>query len=229
MSHAIARWRCLTALPALLVLCGCGATVYLDKFDAAATGQPPAPPATGTSTATGSAAIAANPQNPGSTDRWLRLARPVATQAGGEYIATFTETLTNIKASVSLVGFIPQSSKIMMTVFFEPKAPAPPAPLLHIDLLPDGNIRLNDTTIAGTYKFDTLIGFVINFDLTGTSKKASLLIRGGGNDVGTDVTVPTSAANFGLGRVRVVAPFEGVNAPAGAFLVNDVLATRPNQ
>lgn len=223
------RWRCLTALPALFVLAGCGATVYLDKFDAAAPGQAPAPPATGTSSVSGSAVIAAHPQNPGSTDRWLRLARPVATQSGGEYIATFTETLTKTKASVSLVGFIPQASKIMMTVFFEPRPPAPPAPLLHIDLLPNGNIRLNDATIAGTYAFNTLIGFVVNFDLTGTAPKASILIRGGGNDAGIDVPVPVNAANFGLGRVRVVAPFEGVNAPAGAFLVNDLLATRPNK
>ena len=228
MSHSTSRWRCLTALPALLVLCGCGATVYLDKFDAAPAGQPPAPPAEGTSAVSGSAVVAVNPQNPGSTDRWLRLARPVATQAGGEYIGTLTETLTNTKASVSLVGFIPKASPIMMTIFFEPKAPAPPIPLLHIDLLPNGNIRLNDSTIAGSFAFDTLIGFVVNFDLTGPAPKASILIRGGGNDASTDVPVPANAASFGLGRIRVVAPFEGVNAPAGAFLVNDLLATRPN-
>ena len=229
MSHSIAHWRCLLALPVLLALSACGATVYLDKFDAAAPGQAPAPPSTGTSAATGSAVIAAHPQNPGSSDRWLRLARPVATQAGGEYIATFTEQLAHTKASVSLVGFVPKTSPIMMTVFFEPKAPAPPIPLLHIDLLTNGNIRLNDSTIAGTFKFDTLIGFVVNFDLTGSAPTASILIRGGGNDVGIDVPVPANAANFGLGRVRVVAPFEGVNAPSGAFLVNDLLATRPNQ
>jgi hypothetical protein len=226
MSQPTPRWRFLTIVPALLVLYGCGATVYLDKFDPAAVGQPPAPPAVGTSTTSGEVVVAANPQDPGSTDRWLRLARPVPTQAGGEYVGTLTETLTT-KASVALVGYIPKVSPIMMTVFFEPRAPAPPVPLLHIDLLPNGNIRLNDSTIAGTFKFDTLIGFSVSFDLNAAGPKASVLIRGGGNDASIDVPVPVNAASFGLGRIRVLAPFEGVNAPAGAFLVNDLLATRP--
>jgi hypothetical protein len=170
-----------------------------------------------------------HPQNPGSTDRWLRLARPVATQPGGEYIGTLTESLTKTKASVSLVGFIPKASPIMMTVFFEAKAPAPPVPLLHIDLLPNGNIRLNDSTIAGTFAFDTLIAFIVNFDLSGAAPKASVFVSGGGNNASIDVPVSANAAGFGLGRVRVFAPFEGVNAPAGAFLVNDLLATKPNK
>ena len=116
MSHPSPLWRFLTVVPPLLVLYGCGATVYLDKFDAAAVGQPPAPPAVGTSTTSGDAVVAANPQDPGSTDRWLRLARRVPTQAGGEYVGTLTETLTKTKASLALVGFIPKVSPIMMTV-----------------------------------------------------------------------------------------------------------------
>jgi hypothetical protein len=228
VSHPNPRWRFLTVLPLLFVLGGCGTTVFLDKFDAAAVGQPPAPPTTGTSTSSGGAVIAANPQNVASTDRWLRLSRTVATQEGGQYIGTFTQNLTKRKASVDLVGFIPKSSPIMMTVFFEPQPPAPPAPLLHIDLLPNGNIRVNDSTVAGTFKFDTLVGFFITFDLTESSPNASILVRGGGNDASLTVPVPASAANFGLGRVRIFAPFEGVNAPSGAFLVNDIIATTPN-
>ena len=227
MSHPHLRWRFLAALPFVFALGGCAPTVYLDKLEAAV-GQPPAPPATGTSTVSGPAVIAANPQDVSSADRWLRLSRTAPTQPGGEYIGTFTQNLTKSKGSVDLVGFVPKSSPIMMTVFFEPKPPAPPAPLMHIDLLPNGNIRVNDSTIAGTYQFDHLVGFFINFDLTGSSPNASILIRGGGNDASLTVPVPASAANFGLGRVRIVAPFEGVNAPNGAFLVNDIIATKPN-
>lgn len=227
MVHHIPRWR-LTVLSLLFVLGGCATTVYLDKFDAAAVGQAPAPPTTGTSAIAGAAVIAANPQNSGSTDRWLQLSRTVATEGGGQYIGTFTQNVVNKRASVDLVGFVPSSSPIMMTVFFEPQPPAPPAPLLHVDLLPNGNIRLNDTTVAGTFKFDTLVGFFINFDLENASPTASVLIRGGGNDASLTVPVPTSAAKFGIGRVRIFAPFEGVNAPNGAFLVNDLVATTPN-
>jgi len=172
--------------------------------------------------------IDAHPQNAGSTDHWLKLPRTVATQGGGQYIGMFTQSVTNEKASVDLVGFIPHSSPIMMTVYFEPKAPAPPIPLLHVDLLSNRNIRVNDTTVAGTFLFDTLVGFFINFDLTGPSPSAELLIRGGGIDASLTVAVPASAAKFGLGQVRIVAPFEGVNAPNGWFWVNDVIATTPN-
>jgi hypothetical protein len=222
------HWRFLSVLPFVIVFGGCGATVFLDKFDATAVGQAPAPPTTGTSTSGGGAITAANPQAGGSsTDRWLRLSRTAATEGGGQYIGTFTENLKT-KASVDLVGFIPRSSPIMMTVFFEPQPPAPPAPLLHIDLLPDGKIRVNDSTVAGTFKFDTLVGFFVNFDLAGSSPNASILIRGGGEDASLTVVVPASEAKLGLGRVRIFAPFEGVNAPNGAFLVNDIIATRPN-
>ena len=53
-----------------------------------------------------------------------------------------------------------------------------------------------------------------------------MALRGGGTDASLTVPVPVNAANFGLGRVRIVAPFEGVNAPNGSFLVNDIIATK---
>ncbi|MGH7503409.1 MAG: hypothetical protein ACREL7_16905 [Longimicrobiales bacterium] len=222
------RWTIAMIVPVLLIgVNGCGATViYRDSFNGPAVGQPPAQPEIGTATASGDAEIAANPQDPGSSDRWLRLGRPVPTQPGGEYIGTFTETVLNTNGSVALVGFIPAASRMMMSVFFEAAPPGPPVPFLHIDLLKDGNIRVNDSTVVGTYAFDTLIGFVIGFELTASPPVANILIRGGGEDASLTVPIPANVAGFGLGRVRVFAPFEGVNAPAGAFLVNDVVATR---
>jgi hypothetical protein len=116
----------------------------------------------------------------------------------------------------------------MMTVFFE-SGPPPNAPLLHIDLLPNGKIRINDNQVVGDFKFNHLIGFFITIDLTGTSPNAEILIRGGGNDAALNVPVALpNSANFGFGRVRIFAPFEGENAPNGAFLVNDIMATTPN-
>ena len=228
MNYPNSRWRILAALPLMFALGGCGTTIFLDKFDAAAVGAPPAPPATGTSTFTNNVVIASNPQNVGSSDRWLRISRTVATQGGGQYIGNFTQNLSQKKGSIDLVGFIPQSSKIMMTVFLE-SGPPPHAPLLHIDLLPAGEIRINDTQVAGTFKFDHLVGFFITLDLTSPSPNAEILIRGGGTDAALNVPIaPPNTANFGFGRVRIFAPFEGENAPNGAFLVNDIIATTPN-
>lgn len=228
MTHLISRWRLLAALPIVFAFSGCGTTVLLDKFDAAPIGASPAQPTTGSSTVTGSVVVAANPQNAASADRWLRVTRTSATGPLSEYRGSFTQNLAKSKASVDLVGFIPSSSPIMMTLFFEPKAPLPQILLMHIDLMPNGNIRVNDDQVIGTFKFDTPVGFFINFDLTGTSPSASILIRGGANDASTTVGIPVNAANFGLGQVRIVAPFEGVNAPNGSFLVNEVFALKPN-
>lgn len=228
--RAMRRRAIMVILPVLLIgVNGCGATViYRDSFNTPAVGQPPGQAEIGTATASGDARIAAHPQDPASSDRWLRLARPVATQPGGEYVGTFTEQVLNDNGSVSLVGYIPAASKMMMSVFFEVAPPGPPGPFLHIDLLEDGTIRVNDSTLVGTYEFDTLIAFVIGFELEGAQPVANILIRGGGEDASLTVPVPGSIAGFGLGRVRVFAPFEGVNAPPGAFLVNDVVATRRN-
>jgi hypothetical protein len=69
-----------------------------------------------------------------------------------------------------------------MTVFFEAAPPAPRAALLHVILLKDGNIRVKDSMLVGSYEFDTLIGFVIGFELEGSSPVASILKRGGGEE-----------------------------------------------
>jgi hypothetical protein len=228
MSHPIPRWRLLAVLPLLFALGGCDVTtIYLDKLDTAGIGQPPAPPQTGTSTSSGAplAVIAEDPQNPGSGSRWLRLSRTNPVEGGGQYIGTFTQSVT--QGGVNLVGFIPQSSRIMMTVYYESGPPLEGVPLLHIDMLPTGQIRINDTTIAGTFRFDQLIGFFVGFDLTGSSPSANVLVRGGGEDASLTVPIPAFAASRGLGRVRILAPFEGVHAPNGSFLVDEILATTP--
>jgi hypothetical protein len=211
--------------PLAALLCGCGSTLFLDKFESTPIGASPGQPDTGTVTSKAPAVIAADPRNDGSSDQWLKLSRTMPTAGGGEYVGTFTKNVTNTKVSVNLVGFVPHAEPIMLTVFFEPQAPSPPAPLLHIDLRTNGTIRVNDSVIAGTYMFQTLVGFFITFDLSGPSPSATILIRGGGNDA--NLTVPVPLASYGLGRVRIVAPFEGVNAPNGSFFVNDLTATAP--
>lgn len=220
--------RFLSVIPLLLALSGCGTTVFLDKVQGTV-GQPPGPAATGTSqVSTTNAVIAQDPRSSTSTDRWLRVSRTVATAGGGAYTANFTQNVANAKVGVDLVGFVPSSAPIMLTVHFESGAPQAGIPVMHIDLLPSGKIRIDDSTIAGTFKFDNLIGFFITFNLTGASPTADVLIRGGGEDASLTVALPAHVTTRGLGRVRILAPFEGVNAPNGHFFVNDIIATKPN-
>jgi hypothetical protein len=228
MSFFYLSRRLLLVFPLLLALGGCGTTVYLDKVRGTV-GQKPNPPATGSSQVSDTnAVIARDPRSFFSSDRWLRLSRTVATDGGGQYTANFTQNVTNGKVGVDLVGFIPSSAPVMMTVHFESGAPQAGIPVMHIDLLPDGKIRIDDSTIAGSFKFNSLVGFFITFNLTGAAPTAEILIRGGDKDASLTVALPANAATRGLGRVRILAPFEGVNAPNGHFFVNDVVAIRPN-
>jgi hypothetical protein len=228
MSIQYSPRRLLLLFPVLLALGGCGTTLYLDKVRGKV-GLPPNPPATGTSeVGATNAVISRDPRSFFSSDRWLRVSRTVATSGGGSYTANFTQNVTNARVGVDLVGFVPSSAPIMMTVHFESGAPQAGIPVMHIDLLPDGKIRIDDSTVAGTFKFNKLVGFFITFNLTGTSPTAEVLIRGGDKDASLTVALPANASTRGLGRVRIVAPFEGVNAPNGHFFVNDVVAIRPN-
>jgi hypothetical protein len=211
----------------LIVLSGCGVSfVYQDRFDSTPIGEPPGPPEIGTSSVSGDVRIAPDPFDVMSPDHWLQLRR-VAPLALGEYVATLAVPVTAGAGTVALVGYIPASAPITMSVYFDTPAFAPSLTLLHIDLLPNRNIRVNDSTVEGTYVFDHSVGFLVSFDLGASPPTATLLIRGGGEDASATVEIPAPVAGFGLGRVRLVAPFEGINSPPGRFLINEVIATRP--
>jgi hypothetical protein len=210
-----AVWATLVLL-SMAILTGCNAsTVYLDKFDSTPAGSPPAQPQVGVSQVGGDVVVAADPTNSNSTDHWLRLTRPAPT-AVGSYIGTLTTPVT-AKGGVDFVGYVPSSSPIDLSVFFQVASGPQVAALLHIDLLPDGHIRLNDSDIVGTYQFDHLVGFFITFDLKASPPTATVLVRGGGQDASKTVQVPPALAGFGFGKIEVDAPFEGV-LPVGARL-----------
>src|SRR5215475_7638979 len=219
-----APWAAI-ALLSLATLNGCNSSsVYLDNFDSTPTGSPPAQPQVGTSMVVGNVVVVADPTNTNAADRWLQLTRPEPTLTAS-YVGTLKTPVT-AKGGVNFVGYVPSSSPIDLSAYFLPAAGPQGAPLLHVDLLPNGNIRLNDSDVVGTYKFDHLVGFFITFDLKASPPTATVLIRGGGQDASKTVPVPASLAGFGFGKIQVDAPFEGVNAKPGKFFINDVLATR---
>ena len=51
---------------------------------------------------------------------------------------------------VAFVGYIPASAPIDMSIHFDAPAFAPGVTFLHIDLLPNRNIRVNDSTVVRT-------------------------------------------------------------------------------
>ena len=213
------------ALLSVALLTSCNSTsVYLDKFDSGAIGSPPVQPQVGTSVISGDVVVAADPTNSNSADHWIRLTR-TAPNALASYIGALTTPVT-AKGGIDFTAFVPSSSPIDVSVYFEPSSGPQGAALLHVDLLPNGNIRVNDSDVVGTYAFDHLVGFFITFDLKASPPTATVLIRGGGQDASKTVNVPPSLAGFGFGKIEVDAPFEGINAKPAKFFINDVVATR---
>jgi hypothetical protein len=214
-----------TAFLSLTILSGCNTTsVYLDKFDSSSPGSAPAQPQVGSSTVSGNVVVVADPTNANAADHWLQLTRTAPT-ATASYVGTLKTAVTG-KGGMNLVAYVPSSSPIDVSVyFFTPPNGPPGAPLLHVDLLPNGNIRLNDSDVAGTFKFDHLVGLFISFDLKASPPTATVLIRGGGQDASKTVQVPPSLAGFGFGKIQVDAPFEGVNANNGKFFINELVGT----
>lgn len=219
----------------ILFLCGCGSTtVFKDKFNPTPFGQPPGPPETGTSTITSEVRIGLGPSGDEVTpESWLELVRvspPTGTQA--EYIATFTEPVFEV-GTVALIGYVPaydhlpEYDPVTFSLYFEPPVPAPNVSLLHIDLK-EGNILVNDNSIEGTYKYNKKVTFLITFKLSASPPTADIIVRGGDQDANTTVNIPTSLANFGLGKVRIQAPFLSRNSSAGFIYVDDVIAIKKN-
>ena len=219
------RFRVLSFLPVLAAsapLCGCeGELVFREAFNDAPLGSPPGVPAIGSATFSGSVSIVADPVDGDATDRWLKLARP-APLALSEYIGTF-EHVIDRTATAAFVAYVPENAPIAQSTYFEtPVVGSSAFSLLHIDLLPDGNIRINDSDIVGTYELGTVVGFLVSFDLAASPPVANILVRGGGEDASTTVPLENAIVGFGLGRIRYFAGFAGVNAPSGHFLVDEV-------
>lgn len=223
----------------LVVLCGCSTKiVYQDNFDSRRVGDPPGPPVIGVSKVSGNVLIAENPNNDVSPDRWLKLRRVSSDEPLARYVAILEETVT-AGGIVALVGYIPASEPITMSVYFEtpgfPAHPGDPIPLLHIDLRADknftacvrGDICVNDSTAEGTFKFDTTVGIFVGFDLGAFLPTATLFVKGGGTkDAFKTVLIPRRLAELGLGRVRIETPLALEEFHPGRFLINELVATR---
>jgi hypothetical protein len=226
-SNSFRAWLVILLL-AFVVLSGCSQnSIYRDKFDSQPIGGLPAQPDIGSSTVSGDVLIAENPMNDISSDRWLQLKR-----VGGldlaEYRATPSEPLSlGDRGSVEFSGYIPSFAPAQMTVVFETQDIEPQFALFHIDLLPNGDIRVSDNTVIGTYAFDSSISFSIDFDLSSSPPTATILVEGEAGDATLTVDIPgENIPGFGLGHVKFFTSFEGETSPSGQFLINQVVVNK---
>jgi hypothetical protein len=220
----------ITFLLVLLVsLAACNSTtVLLANFNTEPVGAPPAftqPTGTvETSAGAGSVTVVVSPDS-STGSHWLRISHP--TQPAPETVmrARFDSFHGSGHYGLLASVFIPSGTGAV-TLQLEPfSGSVNSSPdFLHLDFMPQNNVRLNDNDADrfGTFPRDQSFVVSIQVDTTMTPAKATISLLGAGATGSKDVVLPSLASQFGA--VRIWMGFQWT----GTFFVDDVIVTRQN-
>lgn len=229
----------LGCLAPILLLGGCGTTVFQSSFNSNAVGSPPSTnQATGTaavSGAPGSVLVVSNPPN--GTGNWVQIQRAASPGAPVSTLqCDFSQGPQNGTYSLLAVLLIPSGSGLATVEFDTSTRASPPSTALgHIDFgdfpksdgsMAKNTVRINDTTICTTCTFPRDKPFTLsasvqvgaspataNFSLLGAGGLAS-----GSNSV--PLTPPSFASQYGELKFYMGFPWNG------SFDVSDIVVTR---
>lgn len=224
--HSYLRPALLAAVLLLVAACN-STTVLLANFNAEPLGAPPAfNQPTGTMqfvNGAGSVTIA-NP--PGSTTKWMRVSHPTVPTPETVTRARFDAPHGAGKYNLVTALFIPTGTGAV-TLQLEPfNGDINSSPeLLHLDFMPENNVRLNDNDADrfGAFPRDQSFVVAILVDSTVSPPTARISLLGGGGASGQrDVTLSSGASSFGAVRLWMGFQWEG------SFFVDDLLVTRQN-
>lgn len=217
------------SVAALLFLSGCGQTLFQSDFDPTPADQPPAPTQkVGTAAIhgpAGSVIVVAPPVIP--SGKWVQIGRAVpdsdiagfqgnfpASHGAGEY--TFTTTV-----------FMPTGAgvaTIQFEAFGQPVSSV--ASFLHLDLMPDNTVRIDDVegTKFGTFPRDQPFIVQVTLDIKPSSSSAHVVLSGAGASGTADRTVlpPFQGMALQFGAIRLWMGFPHL----GKFDATNIVVTR---
>jgi hypothetical protein len=207
------------SIAALVVSSACGETLFKSDFDKTEPNQPPAAQqGVGTaaiSAPAGGVLVVAPPVTP--SGRWVKIERPtgpqvsifqgnlIAKRGAGEY--TFTSTVfMPTGAGVTTIQFEPFGQPVADTT----------GGFLHLDFMPENNVRIDDQDSNRFGKFPRDAPFLVNVELNigASSSTAHMVLSGAGTEGGSEGnrTIPTNlnqrALDFGAVRLWVGFPHE---------------------
>lgn len=227
--NTILKMAALLALLLSLVACN-STTVLLANFNAEPLNAPPAAnQPTGTvefSDGAGSVRVVASP-DPGVTNNLLRIAHP--TQPAPETVmrAQFDTFHGTGRYGLLASVFIPSGTgAVTLDLESFNGSINSAAQFLHLDFMPENNVRLNDDNANrfGTFPRNRTFVVSIQVDTTVSPFKATITLLGAGGAASgsKDVTLPAIANQFGA--VRFWMGFQWT----GQFFVDDIVVTRRN-
>ena len=214
----------------LLSLVACSSTtVLLANFNAESIGAPPAfNQPTGTveiADGAGSVRVVAPPSPTAGGNQWARVSHP--TQPAPETVmrARFDSFHGTGQYGLLAAVFIPSETGAV-TLQLEPfNGSISSSPdFLHLDFMPENNVRINDNNADRFGTFPRNQSFVVSIQVntTVTPPTATISLLGSGASGSRDVVLPSIATQFGA--VRFWMGFQWT----GSFFVDDLIVTRKN-
>jgi hypothetical protein len=217
-------------LAPLLLIAGCSPsikTLFQSSFNATAIGSPPsATQATGTAQVFGpSGSVLVQGPPPGASGNWLAITRgagPAAPIAGFE--GDFASHPGDGTYSFLGVLFIPKGTGAATVEFDTSPQWAPPtAQFLHIDFMPNNQVRLddNDQTLFGSFPNDQSFTLSVRLEVFAVCTVAHVTLLGGKASGSKDYLVPLHALARQIGALKV-----WMGSPwSGTFDTTDLLVT----
>jgi len=207
-SHAFRR--CSTIL-AVLLLAGCAReTLFQSNFDSAQPGQTPTTADVGTVATEGAVTVIAPPVLP--SGKWVQMSRAVADTPLASFQGNLTEVRGDGRYTFSATIFMPTSTTGVATIQFERKnQPLPSiANFLHLDLLPNNKVRIDDLAATEFGKFPRDKPFIVQVTLDiGATPTANIVLSGAGAEGTADHAIlpPNIGMSHQFGAVRLAMQF----------------------
>lgn len=228
----VSRAKVVFLCMALSLLAGCASeTLFRSNFDQTAAGQPPS-----ATQAIGTAAIDGPPGSVTVIDppvlpsgKWVQISRPTGpstagfqgkfSQFRGEGVYTFSATL-----------FMPQDAGVA-TVQFEPNTNGPSdlSAFLHLDFMPDNQVRIDDNDNAKFGSFPRGQPFIVQVKLNikPVGSTANIVLSGSGASGERTVTILTPFQNMSL-QFGAIRGWQGF-PHTGAFDATNIAVTRKTE
>jgi len=202
--------RCSTIF-AVLLLAGCAKeTLFQSNFDSTQPGQTPTTADVGTVATEGAVTVIAPPVLP--SGRWVQMSRPAADTPLASFQGNLTEVRGDGRYTFSATIFMPTSTTGVATIQFERKnQPLPSiANFLHLDLLPNNKVRIDDLAATEFGKFPRDKPFIVEVTLDiGATPTAHIALSGDGADGAADHAIlpPNIGLSHQFGAVRLAMQF----------------------
>jgi len=219
LTRAVRLWSRILSVGALLVGAGCAAeTLFQSDFDPTPDNQPPSPAqqvgTAGIDGPAGSVVVVPPPVTP--SGKWVRISRPAAASPVAGFQGNLIASRGDGRYTFSTTVFMPAGSGVATIQFERFGQPTSiPSGFLHLDLMPDNRVRIDDDdgTRFGSFPRDRPFIVQVTLHINASSPTAHIALGGAGASGTADRAILPPfrplARQFGAVRLWMGLPHTG--------------------